>query len=205
MPVDWLVKTMQARGLEVFTQSFSRTLPFPDENKERYVSLLQEPFNIFPGFQSPHFLKTDVFVLFRHSLWKAQMSMGSSGPPELLALKPWCSVLHAVQAMTTTRLWDCCLAWHITFEVSSTLAAVSNTTLRWCCSCILCSNYSVVYRSGLLGQGHHLSCEWAWFDWHAGLAGGLPPHQHYRLKRTINISGFIENKKGCILQWVFLP
>lgn len=39
MPVDWLVKTMQARGLEVFTQRFSRTLPFPDENKERYVSL----------------------------------------------------------------------------------------------------------------------------------------------------------------------
>lgn len=36
--MDWLVKTMQARGLEVFTQSFSRTLPFPDENKERYVS-----------------------------------------------------------------------------------------------------------------------------------------------------------------------
>lgn len=29
---------MQARGLEVFTQSFSRKLPFPDENKERYVS-----------------------------------------------------------------------------------------------------------------------------------------------------------------------
>lgn len=39
MPVDWLVKTMQARGLEVFTQSFSRTLPFPDESKERFVSL----------------------------------------------------------------------------------------------------------------------------------------------------------------------
>lgn len=39
MPVDWLVKNMQDRGLEVFTQSFSRTLPFPDENKERYVSL----------------------------------------------------------------------------------------------------------------------------------------------------------------------
>lgn len=39
MPVDWLVKTMQDRGLEVFTQRFSRTLPFPDENKERYVSL----------------------------------------------------------------------------------------------------------------------------------------------------------------------
>ncbi len=38
MPVEWLVKSMQARGLEVFTQSFSRKLPFPDENKERYVS-----------------------------------------------------------------------------------------------------------------------------------------------------------------------
>ena len=39
MPVDWLVKTMQARGLEVYTQQFSRTLPFPDENTERYVSV----------------------------------------------------------------------------------------------------------------------------------------------------------------------
>ncbi|TSR16016.1 Glycosylphosphatidylinositol anchor attachment 1 protein [Bagarius yarrelli] len=37
IPVDWLVKTMQDRGLEVFTQSFSRTLPFPDENKERFI------------------------------------------------------------------------------------------------------------------------------------------------------------------------
>lgn len=39
MPVEWLVKAMQSRGLEVFTQSFSRKLPFPDENKERYVSV----------------------------------------------------------------------------------------------------------------------------------------------------------------------
>lgn len=39
MPVDWLVRTMQSRGLEVFTQRFSRKLPFPDENKERYVSI----------------------------------------------------------------------------------------------------------------------------------------------------------------------
>ena len=38
MPVDWLVRTMQARGLEVYTQRFSRKLPFPDEDKERYVS-----------------------------------------------------------------------------------------------------------------------------------------------------------------------
>lgn len=36
--MDWLVKTMQSRGLEVFTQRFSRRLPFPDEDKERYVS-----------------------------------------------------------------------------------------------------------------------------------------------------------------------
>ena len=39
MPVDWLVRTMQARGLEVYTQRFSRKLPFPDEDKERYVSI----------------------------------------------------------------------------------------------------------------------------------------------------------------------
>lgn len=58
MPVDWLVKTMQDRGLEVFTQRFSRTLPFPDENKERYVSC-ENIFNLLVFF-----LKTFGNILF---------------------------------------------------------------------------------------------------------------------------------------------
>ncbi|XP_069771236.1 glycosylphosphatidylinositol anchor attachment 1 protein [Narcine bancroftii] len=37
MPVDWLVKTLSGLGLEAHTQSFSRTLPFPDELRERYM------------------------------------------------------------------------------------------------------------------------------------------------------------------------
>uniref|UniRef100_UPI00398F3A1A glycosylphosphatidylinositol anchor attachment 1 protein n=1 Tax=Pristiophorus japonicus TaxID=55135 RepID=UPI00398F3A1A len=37
MPVDWLVKTMTGLGLETHTQTFTRTLPFPDEIRERYM------------------------------------------------------------------------------------------------------------------------------------------------------------------------
>ncbi|XP_062900755.1 glycosylphosphatidylinositol anchor attachment 1 protein [Mobula hypostoma] len=37
MPVDWLLKTMTGLGLETHTHSFSRTLPFPDEIRERYM------------------------------------------------------------------------------------------------------------------------------------------------------------------------
>ncbi|XP_048462798.1 glycosylphosphatidylinositol anchor attachment 1 protein isoform X1 [Rhincodon typus] len=37
MPVEWLVKTMSGLGLETHTQTFSRTLPFPDEIRERYM------------------------------------------------------------------------------------------------------------------------------------------------------------------------
>lgn len=37
MPVAWLEKTMWNLGLEVHKQPFSRTLPFPDELRERYV------------------------------------------------------------------------------------------------------------------------------------------------------------------------
>uniref|UniRef100_K7GE62 Uncharacterized protein n=1 Tax=Pelodiscus sinensis TaxID=13735 RepID=K7GE62_PELSI len=37
IPVAWLEKTMWNLGLEVYKQPFSRTLPFPDETRERYV------------------------------------------------------------------------------------------------------------------------------------------------------------------------
>ncbi|XP_009469627.1 PREDICTED: glycosylphosphatidylinositol anchor attachment 1 protein [Nipponia nippon] len=37
MPVAWLEKTMWNLGLEVHRQPFSRTLPFPDETRERYL------------------------------------------------------------------------------------------------------------------------------------------------------------------------
>ncbi|KAF3699415.1 Glycosylphosphatidylinositol anchor attachment 1 protein [Channa argus] len=60
MPVDWLVKTMQARGLEVFTQSFSRTLPFPDENRERY---LVKGTNVYGILRAPRAPRTEALVL----------------------------------------------------------------------------------------------------------------------------------------------
>uniref|UniRef100_A0AAA9TVA3 Glycosylphosphatidylinositol anchor attachment 1 n=1 Tax=Bos taurus TaxID=9913 RepID=A0AAA9TVA3_BOVIN len=37
LPVAWLERTMRSVGLEVYTQSFSRKLPFPDETHERYT------------------------------------------------------------------------------------------------------------------------------------------------------------------------
>lgn len=60
MPVDWLVKTMQARGLEVFTQSFTRTLPFPDENKERYMV---KGTNVYGILRAPRAPRTEALVL----------------------------------------------------------------------------------------------------------------------------------------------
>ncbi|XP_076000811.1 GPI-anchor transamidase component GPAA1 [Genypterus blacodes] len=60
MPVDWLVKTMQARGLEVFTQRFSRTLPFPDENKERYMV---KGTNVYGILRAPRAPRTEALVL----------------------------------------------------------------------------------------------------------------------------------------------
>ncbi|XP_051984750.1 glycosylphosphatidylinositol anchor attachment 1 protein [Xyrauchen texanus] len=60
MPVEWLVKTMQARGLEVFTQSFSRTLPFPDENKERYMV---RGTNVYGILRAPRAPRTEALVI----------------------------------------------------------------------------------------------------------------------------------------------
>ncbi|XP_030017154.1 glycosylphosphatidylinositol anchor attachment 1 protein [Sphaeramia orbicularis] len=60
MPVDWLVKTMQSRGLEVFTQKFSRTLPFPDENKERYMV---KGTNVYGILRAPRAPRTEALVL----------------------------------------------------------------------------------------------------------------------------------------------
>uniref|UniRef100_A0A8C3AYD2 GPI-anchor transamidase component GPAA1 n=1 Tax=Cyclopterus lumpus TaxID=8103 RepID=A0A8C3AYD2_CYCLU len=60
MPVDWLVKTMQSRGLEVFTQRFSRRLPFPDEDKERYMV---KGTNVYGILRAPRAPRTEALVL----------------------------------------------------------------------------------------------------------------------------------------------
>ncbi|XP_061776527.1 glycosylphosphatidylinositol anchor attachment 1 protein [Nerophis ophidion] len=60
MPVNWLVKTMQDRGLEVFTQTFSRTLPFPDENKERFMV---KGTNVYGILRAPRAPRTEALVL----------------------------------------------------------------------------------------------------------------------------------------------
>ncbi|XP_077374945.1 GPI-anchor transamidase component GPAA1 isoform X2 [Festucalex cinctus] len=60
MPVDWLVETMKARGLEVYTQTFSRKLPFPDENKERFMV---KGTNVYGIFRAPRAPRTEALVL----------------------------------------------------------------------------------------------------------------------------------------------
>ncbi|TRY54181.1 hypothetical protein DNTS_030455 [Danionella cerebrum] len=60
MPVEWLIKAMQDRGLEVFTQSFSRQLPFPDENKERY---LVRGTNVYGILRAPRAPRTESIVI----------------------------------------------------------------------------------------------------------------------------------------------
>ena len=118
--MDWLVKTMQAQGLEVFTQSFTRTLPFPDENKERYVSVRWEKrgacvrkeatLAIGPR-NSPLHLVAAIFVVHECSgtcVSPPKVSLGlclcpvwvrwcvaptctaSCGPPGRLVPRPWC-------------------------------------------------------------------------------------------------------------------
>lgn len=110
MPVEWLVKTMQDRGLEVFTQRFSRTLPFPDENKERYVSCekgnIVEPPGLF--LTSPLGKK---FIFSTSRWWKALTCTASFGPQELHGQRPWCWAPPAARVMRTTRQWVCFSAW----------------------------------------------------------------------------------------------
>uniref|UniRef100_F6V9U7 GPI-anchor transamidase component GPAA1 n=1 Tax=Ornithorhynchus anatinus TaxID=9258 RepID=F6V9U7_ORNAN len=60
MPVAWLEKTMTAAGLEVYTQDFARTLPFPDEAHERYMV---SGTNVYGILRAPRAASTESLVL----------------------------------------------------------------------------------------------------------------------------------------------
>ncbi|XP_048338623.1 glycosylphosphatidylinositol anchor attachment 1 protein isoform X2 [Sphaerodactylus townsendi] len=60
MPVAWLEKTMWNLGLEVYKQSFSRTLPFPDELRERYMV---KGTNVYGILRAPRAASTESLVL----------------------------------------------------------------------------------------------------------------------------------------------
>ncbi|XP_065485268.1 glycosylphosphatidylinositol anchor attachment 1 protein [Caloenas nicobarica] len=60
MPVAWLEKTMWQVGLEVHTQTFSRTLPFPDEARERYMV---SGTNVYGILRAPRGASTEALVL----------------------------------------------------------------------------------------------------------------------------------------------
>ncbi|KAM5211044.1 glycosylphosphatidylinositol anchor attachment 1 protein isoform 3-T3 [Hipposideros larvatus] len=60
LPVAWLERTMRSVGLEVYTQSFSRKLPFPDETHERYVVAGT---NVYGILRAPRAASTESLVL----------------------------------------------------------------------------------------------------------------------------------------------
>ncbi|NXJ55825.1 GPAA1 protein, partial [Spizaetus tyrannus] len=60
MPVAWLEKTMWNLGLEVHRQPFSRTLPFPDETRERYMV---KGTNVYGILRAPRAASTESLVL----------------------------------------------------------------------------------------------------------------------------------------------
>ncbi|CAH2286092.1 glycosylphosphatidylinositol anchor attachment 1 [Pelobates cultripes] len=59
-PVSWLERTMRGLGLEVYTQSFVRTLPFPDEATERYMV---KGTNVYGILRAPRTASTESLVL----------------------------------------------------------------------------------------------------------------------------------------------
>ncbi|KAK4805803.1 hypothetical protein QYF61_000409 [Mycteria americana] len=59
-PVAWLEKTMWNLGLEVHRQPFSRTLPFPDETRERYMV---KGTNVYGVLRAPRAASTEALVL----------------------------------------------------------------------------------------------------------------------------------------------
>uniref|UniRef100_H0VB61 GPI-anchor transamidase component GPAA1 n=1 Tax=Cavia porcellus TaxID=10141 RepID=H0VB61_CAVPO len=60
LPVAWLERTMRSVGLEVYTQSFSRKLPFPDETHERYMV---SGTNVYGILRAPRAASTESLVL----------------------------------------------------------------------------------------------------------------------------------------------
>ncbi|NXL54196.1 GPAA1 protein, partial [Podilymbus podiceps] len=60
MPVAWLEKTMWSLGLEVHKQPFARTLPFPDEARERYMV---KGTNVYGILRAPRAASTEALVL----------------------------------------------------------------------------------------------------------------------------------------------
>ncbi|XP_063777230.1 glycosylphosphatidylinositol anchor attachment 1 protein isoform X3 [Pseudophryne corroboree] len=59
-PVAWLERTMRGIGLEVYTQTFVRTLPFPDETTERYMV---KGTNVYGILRAPRAASTESLVL----------------------------------------------------------------------------------------------------------------------------------------------
>ncbi|NXW60474.1 GPAA1 protein, partial [Eurystomus gularis] len=60
MPVAWLEQTLWSLGLEVHRQPFARTLPFPDEARERYMV---RGTNVYGILRAPRAASTEALVL----------------------------------------------------------------------------------------------------------------------------------------------
>ncbi|KAK5860054.1 hypothetical protein PBY51_021558 [Eleginops maclovinus] len=105
MPVDWLVKTMQSRGLEVFTQRFSRTLPFPDENKERYMVKGTNVYGILGPLELPAVgLLLGLAQYFRNQVFWAKDIIFLVNEHDLIGMQAWLEGYHHTN--TTGMDWS---------------------------------------------------------------------------------------------------
>uniref|UniRef100_A0A8C2PNT3 Glycosylphosphatidylinositol anchor attachment 1 n=1 Tax=Cyprinus carpio TaxID=7962 RepID=A0A8C2PNT3_CYPCA len=115
MPVEWLVKAMQSRGLEVFTQSFSRKLPFPDENKERYMV---RGTNVYGILRAPRAPRTEALVI------TAPCSPGNTNNQAVALL------LALAQYFRSKTLYEHILSTHSTVALSRNPPVCINSLLN---------------------------------------------------------------------------
>uniref|UniRef100_W5MR17 GPI-anchor transamidase component GPAA1 n=1 Tax=Lepisosteus oculatus TaxID=7918 RepID=W5MR17_LEPOC len=63
MPVEWLVQAMQSRGLEVYTQTFSRTSTVPRNLEAKQRHLMVKGTNVYGILRAPRAPRTESLVL----------------------------------------------------------------------------------------------------------------------------------------------
>uniref|UniRef100_A0A663MUR6 Glycosylphosphatidylinositol anchor attachment 1 n=1 Tax=Athene cunicularia TaxID=194338 RepID=A0A663MUR6_ATHCN len=127
MPVAWLEKTMWSLGLEVYQQPFARTLPFPDETRERYMV---KGTNVYGILRAPRAASTESLVLsvpctegphnnqavglmlalaayFRGQIYWAKDIIFLVNEHDLLGMEAWLEAYHDVNVTGEAGAWGC--------------------------------------------------------------------------------------------------
>ncbi|CAM9306546.1 unnamed protein product [Bubo scandiacus] len=125
MPVAWLEKTMWSLGLEVHRQPFARTLPFPDETRERYMV---KGTNVYGILRAPRAASTESLVLsvpctegphnnqavglmlalaayFRGQIYWAKDIIFLVNEHDLLGMEAWLEAYHDVNVTGEAGAW----------------------------------------------------------------------------------------------------